>query len=116
VNVHIRSGSGMTNDSTNLGNLIIGYNEPRDVGLGPDTSNRTGSHTLIIGPEHQFTASGGLLAGFGNTVNGDFASVSGGDNNTASGLDSSVSGGVSNTASGDNSSVSSGRMNTAGGF
>src|ERR1700704_5739562 len=50
-NVHIRSGSGMTNDdTTNLGNLFIGYNEPRD---GIDTTNRTGSHTLIIGPEHQ---------------------------------------------------------------
>src|ERR1700704_3518185 len=29
-NVHVRSGSGMTNDdTTNLGNLFIGYNEPR---------------------------------------------------------------------------------------
>ncbi|PYN29008.1 MAG: hypothetical protein DMD98_21635 [Candidatus Rokuibacteriota bacterium] len=130
VNVHIRSGSGMTNDSTNLGNLIIGYNEPRDVGLGPDTSNRTGSHTLIIGPEHQFTASGGLLAGSGNTVtarfasvsggvenlaSGDFASVSGGANNTASVFGASVSGGFANTASGDSASVSGGAINTASG-
>src|SRR5207249_10130664 len=58
-------GSGMTGDTTNLGNLTIGYNEPRNT---TDTTNRTGSHTLIIGPEHQFTASGGLLAGYRSTV------------------------------------------------
>src|ERR1700704_1171522 len=71
-NVHIRSGSGATNDTTNLGNWVIGYNEPRGAADGspPDTSNRTGSHTLIIGPEHQFTAPGGLLAGFRNTGRG----------------------------------------------
>ena len=114
-NVHVRSGSGMTGDTTNLGNLIIGYNEPRNIGAGPDTTNRTGSHTLIIGPEHQFTASGGLLAGFRNTVSADFASVSGGTNNTASGDQASVSGGSNNTASGDSASVSGGFMNNASG-
>src|SRR2546430_1871826 len=37
VNVHIRSGSGATeDDTTNLGNLIVGYNEPRG---GTDTTN-----------------------------------------------------------------------------
>ena len=93
-NVHVRSGSGMTGDTTNLGNLIIGYNEPRNIGAGPDTTNRTGSHTLIIGPEHQFTASGGLLAGFGNTVTADFASVSGGRLRTAADTDDWAAGGL----------------------
>src|SRR5207302_152225 len=112
-NVHIRSGSNMTIDTTNLGNLIIGYNEPRGT---IDTTNRTGSHTLIIGPEHQFTASGGLLAGIGNTVTGVFASLSGGRGNTASSEGASVSGGRNNTASGGNdSSVSGGESNTASG-
>ena len=115
-NVHIRSGSNMTNDTTNLGNLIVGYNEPRNRGAGPDTTNRTGSHTLIIGPEHQFTASGGLLAGFGNTVSGDFASVSGGESNTASDVAASVSGGAFNTAKGASASVSGGESNTASGL
>ena len=109
-NVHIRSGSGMTGDTTNLGNLIIGYNEPRNT---TDTTNRTGSHTLIIGPEHQFTASGGLLAGYRSTVTADFASVSGGQSNTASGFVASVSGGRQNTASGNVASVSGGALNTA---
>jgi len=117
-NVHIRSGSGATHDTTtNLGNLIIGYNEPRGVlnGDPPDTTNRTGSHTLIIGPEHQFTASGGLLAGFRNTVTGESASVSGGQLNTASGIQASVSGGGENTASGPRASVSGGAENMASG-
>jgi len=114
-NVHIRSGSGATKDTTNLGNLIIGYNEPRNIGAGPDTTNRTGSHTLTIGPEHQFTASGGFLAGFRNTVSADFASVSGGTNNTASGDQASVSGGSNSTASGDSASVSGGFRNKASG-
>src|SRR5256885_5164786 len=90
-NVHVRSGSGMTGDTTNLGNLIIGYNEPRN---NTDTTNRTGSHTLIVGPYHQFTASGGLVAGYQNTVSADFASASGGGRNTASSFGASVSGGV----------------------
>jgi len=111
-NVHIRSGSNMTIDTTNLGNLIIGYNEPRGT---IDTTNRTGSHTLIIGPEHQFTASGGLLAGIGNTVTGVFASVSGGQANTASASSASVSGGGFNLASGSRASVSGGELNTASG-
>jgi len=113
-NVHIRSGSGATIDATtNLGNLIIGYNEGR--GIAEDTTNRTGSHTLIIGPQHQFTSSGGLLAGHSNTVTNNFASVSGGAGNTASGQDASVSGGSDNTASAFAASVSGGQSNTASG-
>ena len=114
-NVHIRSGSGMTGDTTNLGNLIIGYNEPRDTGTGPDTTNRTGSHNIVLGPQHQFTASGGLLAGSQNTVSANAASVSGGFTNAASGFVASVSGGTSNTASGDAASVSGGAGNMASG-
>jgi len=112
-NVHIRSGSGMTGDASNLGNLFIGYNEPR--GSVQDTTNRTGSHTLIIGPEHQFTASGGLLAGVRNTVTGESASVSGGFSNTASTTNASVSGGGGNIASGFLASVSGGFGNIASG-
>jgi hypothetical protein len=64
--VHIRSGSGSSVDDTQLGNLIVGYDE--DEGSAPVFNNRTGSHNLVIGPGHQFTASGGLLAGRDNTV------------------------------------------------
>jgi hypothetical protein len=123
VNVHIESGSGTTVDSTGLGNLLIGYDSDstNDGGMpfngctsAVDT-NRTGSHNLIVGDCHQFTASGGLLGGFLNTVSGKFASISSGSNNIASGLEASVSGGAGNTASGMGSSVSGGLRNTASG-
>ena len=112
VNVHIRSGSGATLDTTNLGNLFVGYNEPR---LGTDISHRTGSHNLIIGPEHQYSKSGGFLAGFGNTTSGAYASVSGGLSNTASGDYASVGGGTLNSAGGGAASVSGGTQNKASG-
>jgi hypothetical protein len=118
ANFHVRSGSGQTDDTTNLGNLFVGYNDPRCVVFGcseTTTSNRTGSHNLVIGPQHQYTASGGLVAGLGNTVSTDFASVSGGSANTASGSSASVSGGIFNTASGNFASVSGGQSNTASG-
>jgi len=115
ANVHIRSGSGATDDHgalTGLGNLFLGYNEPR---FPSDTSNRTGAHNLIVGPEHQYPASGGFLAGVSNTASGTSASVSGGAFNIAGGLRASVSGGFVNTASGNAASVSGGGANTASG-
>jgi hypothetical protein len=106
-NVHIRSGSGATDGAVNgMGNLIIGYNE--DNG---DT--RTGSHNLVIGPNHTYTSFGGLVAGLNNNITGTYSSVSGGYLNTASGSYSSVSGGANNTASGNVSSVRGGENNTA---
>jgi outer membrane murein-binding lipoprotein Lpp len=125
VNVHVRSGSGATDGSMNgLGNLIVGYDEARTV-----SSDKSGSHNLVIGPEHSYPSYGGLVAGLENTISGPYASVSGGFYNTASvicasvsggngcdaeGIYSSVSGGVGNHATGDWSSVSGGNNNTAG--
>jgi len=110
VNVHVRSGSGSTDGAANgLGNLIVGYNE------GTGSQVRSGSHNLVVGAEHEYTSHGGLVAGYGNTVSGAYASVSGGQMSTASGPFASVSGGVANTASGDSASVGAGRSNTAGG-
>jgi hypothetical protein len=113
VNVHIRDGSGRTDDlpnSTNgLGNLIVGYNE-----MATFQEGRGGSHNLVVGPYHTYTSYGGFVAGAGNIVSGPWASVSGGCANTASGdSGSSVSGGAYNTAHGPYSSVSGGSNNTA---
>src|SRR5262249_39933384 len=98
-----------------LGNLIVGYNEPRDpiiVGiLGPD--NRTGSHNVVVGQGNNFSRFGGIVIGLNNDISGDFASVSGGDRNTANGEMSSVSGGINNEAHGTRSSVSGGSDNLA---
>jgi trimeric autotransporter adhesin len=95
-----------------LGNLIVGYNEPR--GSEPDV--RTGSHNVVVGQLHNFSRFGGIVVGNASTISGDFASVSGGNNNTASGFAAAVSGGAQNTASGLFSSVSGGESNTASGF
>jgi hypothetical protein len=117
ANIHIVSGSGFTNDNDNptgLGNLIIGYNEPPGS-LG--STDRSGSHNLVIGRYHRFTqaAFGGLVAGELNTISNLEASVTGGANNTASGLFASVNGGESNTASGGQAGVSGGVNNVASG-
>jgi len=111
VNVHIVNGTGTTDGAANeLGNLIVGYNELRGTG-----DDRTGSHNIVVGKEHNYSSYGGLVVGSTNTISGDYASVSGGRTNTANSDYSSVSGGYGNTASGWDSSVSGGSSNTAGG-
>ena len=122
ANIHIVSGSGMTNEGSNprgLGNLIIGYDEAPSAARPPlSPGDRGGSHNLVIGAAHRFTqiAFGGLVAGEVNTINNIGASVTGGHDNTASGFEASVSGGQFNTASGEVASVSGGHSNTASGF
>jgi hypothetical protein len=123
ANLHLVNGLGSTNcfDAkfnpipncpNGLGNLIVGYNEPRP----PDVETiRTGSHNVVVGPEHNFSRFGGLVVGAFNEISGDFASISGGQDNTASGLAASVSGGQGNTANGEIAAVSGGAGNTASG-
>jgi len=128
VNVHIRSGSGSTDDFTffpetfipsadllGLGNLVMGYNED-GVLFGFPVTDRTGSgspgsHNLIMGVKHKYPSFSGFVAGFNNTISGQASSILGGGFNTASGLVSSVSGGGENTASGEVFSAVSGGLN-----
>ena len=111
-NIHVRNGVGQTDSVNGLGNLIIGYNEDITV---PSPKVRTGSHNLVVGPDHSYSSSGGFVSGLTNSITGKYASVSGGASNTASGYSSSVSGGVANTASDEGSSVSGGVDNSASG-
>jgi hypothetical protein len=102
ANVHIESGSGNTVDTTGWGNLVIGYNQDTSTNaFCPPSStidaNRSGSHNLIVGDCHQFTSSGGLVAGIANAISEPYSSVSGGNSNTASGEQSSVGGGTNQT-------------------
>jgi len=120
TNVHIRNGTlgttGLSGGGTanGRGNLIVGYNEVVPAGfLVPAV--RTGSHNLVVGPSHTYSALGGFVAGSFNAVTSDSASVSAGWRNTASGIFSSVSGGFANTANGGQASVSGGARNTASG-
>ena len=139
ANIHIRSGSGSTDDGGNprgLGNLIIGYDEDPKNPLTGDSSlglptimqtsgfpsplnpgDRGGSHNLVIGGGNRFTqtAFGGFVAGERNTINSFGASVGGGYLNGASGLFATVCGGIRNTASGLFATVGGGGLNKASG-
>jgi hypothetical protein len=115
ANIHVRSGSGYTDDDgtlTGLGNLIVGYNEE----LSTPVIGRGGAHNIVVGVDHEYSSYGGLVAGDTNIISGSYASVSGGFDNTAGGESSSVSGGFGNTASIIYSSVSGGNDNTASGY
>jgi hypothetical protein len=81
ANLRIVNGLGTTDTTNGLGNLIVGYNEPRPSiprpdGQSSDPNNRTGSHNVIVGREHNFSSFGGLVVGEFNEISGAFASVS----------------------------------------
>jgi hypothetical protein len=114
ANLRLVNGLGATDTTNGLGNLIVGYNEPRSFPGAVDT--RTGSHNVVVGSEHNFSSFGGLVVGLQNEILGAFASISGGQGSRASGLSASVSGGSGNWAMGDTSSVSGGRVNIASGL
>jgi hypothetical protein len=111
ANLRIVNGLRATATANGLGNLIVGYNEPRDDG----DNERTGSHNLVVGLGHNFSRFGGLVVGRQNAISGAFASVSGGFDNTAYGDSASVSGGIFNRASGPSASVCGGFDNMASG-
>jgi hypothetical protein len=124
ANLHLRNSLGSTDctddagepipDCPNgLGNLIVGYNEPRPPNEGESIG--AGSHNVVVGQRHNFSRFGGLVVGDYNEISGDFAVVSGGDSNTASGGYAVVSGGGGNTASGFLAVVSGGQNRTAKG-
>jgi hypothetical protein len=81
ANLRIVNGLGATGTTNGLGNLIVGYNEPRGGGF-PDT--RTGSHTVVVGMQHNFSRFGGIVVGYYNEISGSWASVSGGAGNQTS--------------------------------
>ena len=60
ANLRIVNGLGATDTINGLGNLIVGYNEPR--GAGED--RRTGSHNVIVGEENNFISFGGVDSRF----------------------------------------------------
>lgn len=116
MNLQVVNGTDATHgDPNGLGNVIVGYNARRNLDhpAFQEPAERTGSHYLVVGDGHEWTAFGGILAGHSNTASGKSASVTGGSFNTASGKDASVSGGWVNEATGEMASVTGGSMNTA---
>ena len=112
VNLCIVNGTDPADETINgLGNLIVGYNQLRDSG-----NIRTGSHNIIVGDEHNYSSYGGLIAGFHNTIAGQYASVTAGTGNSAMGAYSSITAGVDNVASGSCAIVTGGYTNIASGY
>jgi hypothetical protein len=122
ANLRIVNGQGSTETTNGLGNLIVGYNEPRQVNITCDpnvvscANTHTGSHNIVVGREQNFSSFGGLVVGIQNEISGAFASITAGESNTASGGSSSISGGFQNRASDFFSSISGGSGSTASGF
>lgn len=125
VNVQVVNGKGSTATANGTGNLIVGYNEADTSGryrctLGMsgylpianeaacvyaggrwlNTGFKTGSHYLVVGSGNNYSRWGGIVAGFRNTNNFDYASVSDGYQNSARGDYSSMSGGGTWASSG----------------
>jgi hypothetical protein len=109
ANLRIVNGTGGTETTNGTGNLIVGYNEPREF----EEDSRTGSHNIVVGEWQNFSSFGGLVVGVMSEISAEWASVTGGIGNTASGFGASISGGVRNVASGGASSISGGLTNTA---
>lgn len=100
ANIHIRSGSGATDDGgtlTGLGNLIVGYNElPNPIlvpDIGPCDRALTGSHNIVGGTGNVVGSYGGFVAGQRNCLSAAYANVLGGTQNEASGVSSTILGG-----------------------
>jgi hypothetical protein len=110
ANLRLVNGQRATATANGLGNLLVGYNEPRE-----GENMRTGSHNVVVGQGHNFSSFGGLVVGRQNEIHGAFAAVSGGFDNTASGESAAVCGGIFNRASGRSTAVSGGFDNTASG-
>jgi hypothetical protein len=115
VNLQIVNGTGKTKLQNRVGNLIVGYNEPRALPF-PAPDDRTGSHNIVLGIGNNYQSIGGLIVGVSNAISGEWSTVTGGSYNIASGSNSSISGGSTNSATGEASSVAGGKGGIASGF
>jgi hypothetical protein len=78
VHVEIGDSSGDTLSTNGKGNLVIGFNEVAGCGGGPGQCDRSGSHNLVLGIGNAYSASGGIVSGSDNTIDGDLAVLIGG--------------------------------------
>ncbi len=110
VNVYVQSGAGSTAETVNgTGNLIIGYDENDGADI------KSGSHNLVIGPNHTYLSFGAVVGGEDNTASGEHVTVFG-RLNEAAGTYSSVTAGHENVAMGTYSAVSGGRGGQAAAY
>lgn len=112
VNVQIVDGQDQYTDgpTNGRGNLIVGWNGQLIA------RDRSGSHNLVVGDGHSYTAFGGIVAGKDNEISSPLASVLGGWQNSASGSLTTVLGGDHNAATHESATVCGGNYNTASGY
>ena len=110
VNLQLVNGAGSTSAVNGLGNLIVGYNESDSL-----TTERGGSHNLVMGRWNQYGSFSGIAHGLRNSVLDDESAVIAGSNNVVSGVRSAVFGGDQNTASGNKVVAMGGVQNEAKG-
>jgi hypothetical protein len=58
ANLHLTNGTGSSEAVNGLGNLVVGYNEPRGTG-----DDRSGSHNVVVGSRNNYASYGGLVVG-----------------------------------------------------
>ena len=124
TNVYIQNGTGNTEDLNGKGNLFIGYNRT------DGTLERSGSHNLIVGDLHSFTAHTGLVTGNENQIlanyavalgttrsqaTNEYAVAIGGEYSHVSGMYGTAIGGGFNSVSGPHSVALGGYSNLATG-
>ncbi|MCB9674734.1 MAG: hypothetical protein H6737_06430 [Alphaproteobacteria bacterium] len=112
ANLHLRSGSGTTDDASGLlglGNLIIGYDE--DDG----TDDKSGSHNLVVGKSHSYTSTATIVAGEDNGTTRHASAVLGGTENTTTAQHAVVVGGIGSEAAGWHSVVAGGGYHVVAG-
>jgi len=136
INLQVVNGAGAESMEPNgLGNVIVGYDQPyspRDEndyvcasgyfqtqeeceaqGFVWAMQHKSGSHNVIVGPEHRYSWLNGLAVGRNNTINNFGASVVGGQGGFAMGQYAIVVGGGGNRATGTSSAVLGGWNNWA---
>lgn len=72
ANLLVRNGLGGTATTNGAGNVIVGYNEQRDVAV-----DRAGSHSVIVGSGHSYSGYANLVHGHNNTASGDRIAIVG---------------------------------------
>lgn len=111
VNLQLTNGAGPYN-TNGLGNLIIGMNGDEEADA---TVGRGGSHNLVIGEDHAYSNTHGILHGYQATLTDRYAASIGGANNRIEGAYSAVVGGQDNQVTGQFAAALSGVGNVAGG-
>jgi hypothetical protein len=110
TNLLIQNGMGDTSLANGTGNLVLGYNSTAAF-----TEDRTGSHNLVIGDQHHYSSTGGIVTGVDNQITGAGAVVLGGTGHLASGNGAAIMGGANNDATQAGSALVGGQFNTASG-